>query len=359
MSRLTLFAADIGATNSRFALFSAGLDDGSPLLTLECEQWLPGKDHASFADALRALLAPGGAFHVLAAPGTEAGGFQVPALPRPALAVIAPAGPILGPEGAQSCRVSNLPWLIDSQEAAALLGIERVLLINDFAAQAHACLVPEDVDASLLLPGAAAPGAPRAVVGAGTGFGKALLLPEEAGPKESRAGLLRRLARARVLSSEGGHCEFPFAGQRELEFAAFAAQREGREKLIFDDIVSGKGLAHIYAWLTGRDRHQHEAAAEALEEPEVMACFARFYGRACRLYVLETLALGGLFVTGGMALRLPVLEHPLFAREFYAVTGMEDLLRNTPVWHVRKAQAGLFGAALYGLLRLWREQDRG
>jgi glucokinase len=79
--------------------------------------------------------------------------------------------------------------------------------------------------------------------------------------------------------------------------------------------------------------------------------FARFYGRACRLYALHTLALGGVYITGGMALRLPVLTHPAFAEEFRHSAAHRPLLEKIPVWHVRKPQAGLWGAALYGLLR--------
>lgn len=342
----TILAADIGATNCRFALFRAEPEDGfAPPLTLEREVWLKGADYPGFADALRALV------------GGEAGkgpaGGLLPWSPedRPALAVIAPAGPVLDVEGGSACRISNLAWTVDSREAEALLGINRVFLINDFAAQAYACLLPQDIDAVALLPGQAAENAPCAVAGAGTGFGKALLLRQEAAPGASRAEELRRLALARILPSEGGHAEFPFIGKQEADFAAFATKREGRQRLIFDDVVTGKGLGLLVSWLTGRDVDPPGATALAPSMPEAMEYFARFYGRGCRLYVLETLALGGLFITGGMALRVPVLEHPAFAAEFVE-SSMEKMLRRVPVWHVRKPQAGLWGAALYGLLRL-------
>jgi glucokinase len=52
-----------------------------------------------------------------------------------------------------------------------------------------------------------------------------------------------------------------------------------------------------------------------------------------------------------MALRLPVLTHPAFAREFRHNADQLPYLDSIPVWHVRSPQAGLFGAALHGLLR--------
>ncbi|MDL2207111.1 glucokinase [Desulfovibrio sp. OttesenSCG-928-M16] len=335
-----ILAADIGATNSRFALFNANTKGDAPLLTLKRERWLKGADYATFADALRELTNP-----------ASDQPLPDPKEPAPIIAVIAPAGPILGEAGRQTCRISNLTWTIDAQESAALLGIERVCMINDFVAQAHACLLPEAALPVPLLEGQALDGAPKAVVGAGTGFGKALLLGTEATPGESGPERLQRLARSKILPSEGGHSEFPFVGREEADFAAFAARREGTQRLIFDSIVSGKGLAHVFAWAGKQDLHPHQASALAPDEPEVMALYARFYARACRVYVLETLALGGLYITGGMALRVPVLEHPAFAAEFYASTAQESLLRKVPVYHVKNDRAGLWGAALHGLLQ--------
>lgn len=375
-----LLVADIGATNCRFALFTANPDgEALPLLALEREIWLKGAEHASFADALAALgdllrqeqALPSGPYTPGApgAPGAQSSVNRQSAGPdkntaalysaaAPDIAVLAPAGPIVDGKNGQTCRISNLPWLISAREVKKAFSAEKVVLINDFAAQGYACLLPENIHCRPVLPGLAVAGAPRAVVGAGTGFGKALLLGENAGTgKERRAALLGRLSRARVLPSEGGHEEFPFVGEEEFAFAAFAARREGTPRLILDAIITGKGLAHIFAHHTGVDAHPHEATARAADYPEVMERFARFYGRACRNFVLDTLALGGLYITGGMAQRLPVLEHPAFAEEFVTSASHGDLLAKTPVWHVTSPQAGLWGAALYGLLALHRERE--
>lgn len=341
-----ILAADIGATNSRFALFCAS--DSGPLLRLERERWLKGADYPTFDDALCELRQP---------QSGEAPFFD-PAQAMPDIAIIAPAGPILGAPGRQRCRTSNLAWDIDAQKTAQLLEIAYVELINDFAAQAQAVLLPEAIDAACILTGRAVAKAPRAVVGAGTGFGKALVLCSQAPVNETRAAMLVRLAGAVILPSEGGHAEFPFVGKEEMDFAAFVARREATPRLIFDSIVSGKGLAHIHAWVSGKSVHPHEATAQAVENEDVMALYARFYGRACKAFVLETLALGGCYVAGGMALRVPVLRHPAFAEEFFASTVQEDLLRNIPVWQVKNPQAGLWGAALYGLLRLVKEKKK-
>ncbi len=344
----TILAADIGATNCRFALFRANMDDaGLPMLSLLREKWLAGADYPEFRQALRTLREP-----------ADHGPF-LPEEPgeRPAIAVLALAGPVRD----ASCRLSNLSWFVRAHDAREELGIADVRLINDFAAQAYACLMPENVDAAPVLPGEAVPGAPVAVAGAGTGFGQALILPDACFlSTASQARLdpaahgrtLLCLAKTRILPAEGGHCDFPFAGKEEQEFADFVRKSADIERIIGDTIVSGSGLVHIVAFLTGERLPPREATARALALPQALEWYARFYGRACRNYVLATLALGGLYIAGGMALRVPALSHPAFAEEFHNSLAQKRLLRNIPVFHVRKPEAGLWGAALYGLLRV-------
>ncbi|MDR2077247.1 MAG: glucokinase [Desulfovibrio sp.] len=394
-----ILAADIGATNSRFALFYAKAEArGAVSLTLKREIWLPGKEYASFPQILRVLLDP------------RAVEGQRPFL-RPGeadSAILALAGPIAG----DSCRLSNLPWLIRAQDVRDLLGIASISLINDFAAQGYACLIPEINDPAVIQEGAPSPDHPAAVIGAGTGLGKALLLPPRppaghgargltpcvalrtapppaprgagalppcGGPPAARpperlpaasapadgdtrllpAPLLARAAGSRILPSEGGHAEFPFLGGEEEDFAAFVRRETGCPRLINDLIVSGPGLGHLHAFLTGVRLPDAEASENALRRPEVLNWFARFYARACRNFVLETLALRGLFITGGMALRLPVLSHPAFLPEFWHSAAHRNILEQIPIRHLQDPRSGLRGAALCGVLREKPEGNAG
>lgn len=342
-----ILTADIGGTHSRFALFQAELHDTDlPLLRLEREQWLAGSEYPSFAEALTALSQEG-------KDGSPPlfGKGNAP----PDIAVLAPAGPVEG----DTCILSNLDWVVRGSDVSELYGIKPVVLINDFAAQAYACLMPWVLDIAEVIPGQSVPGAPIAVIGAGTGLGKAILLPDdEASQAEmasSRSRMLHLFSKARVLPTEGGHEEFPFVGKEEFAFAQFAAKRAGTDRLIGDNIVTGSGLAHIFAYHTGKSLSPPEATAQSTEHPVVLEWFARFYGRACRNFVLDTLARGGVYITGGMALRLPVLTHKAFIEEFHTSVAQRPLLEQVPIWHVRKSQAGLWGAALYGLLGLLKQ----
>lgn len=342
----TILSADIGGTNSRFAVFR--VPEGSPTLTaagdpaliLVRERRLKSRDYPGFTEAVKALFDP-------SPDGTPP---LLDESARPDCIVLAPAGPVQ--DGV--CRMPNLHWVVRLSEIAALVPAPSLYMINDFAAQAYACLLPEAVEAVTALTGTPASGYPAAVMGAGTGFGQALLLdaPDRDGsPAHGRR--LDALRRIRVLPGEGGHAEVPFVGKDEFRFAEFAAKRMGTERLIGDAIVSGSGLALLLAFHTGQEHAPPQATPKALEHPEVLTWFARFYARLCRNYMLQTLALGGLYITGGMALRVPVLENPAFRQEFRTCASHPRLFENVPVWHIRRAdQAGLWGAALYGLLHM-------
>jgi glucokinase len=321
-----LLAADIGGTNSRFALFAShSAPPAPPNLEALRELWLPTARYGSFAELARALRLPDGSPFV--PPGTR-------------LASLGIAGPVR--DG--GCAPPNIPWAVQADEAAAALGIPLVLLVNDFVAQGHACLLAalnEEARAALDIAhvhaGKSGP-APLALVGAGSGCGKALVLPEA----------------RRVLPSEGGHGDFAFRGDED----AFANQLRGRlgEAIDVETVVSGEGLRRLFAFHCGEEPPPDVACSRlnppgTAAEHATLAWFARFYGRVCRNYVLDTLALGGLYVTGGMAARIPVLTHPAFLESFWDSATMGGLLRDVPVFHIRGQRAGLWGAAAYGAMR--------
>ena len=358
---MRVLAADIGGTNSRFALYETNGLAHDSLQACLCAAHLSTGDAASFPDLLRQAAA--------VEPGLFAPADGMP----PALAVLAVAGPV---RGGRRCAPPNIAWAVDLDDPAlgppaapgqpplsGLPPLPPVLLINDFVAQAYACLRPGMLDVLDVLDGVAVPDAAMAVVGAGTGLGKCLLLP----PCQPGAP-------PRALPSEGGHALFPFTDEREMAFAAFIRAHTGRQ-VIGDLVVSGPGLRLLHAFHTGQWLEPAEVTARLVpgggtgSEPDggpddeegkglgqVLSWFARFYGRACRDYVLETLALGGLFIAGGVAAAVPALvTHPAFAEAFRQSDTHADLLRGVPVRLMRSPDAGLLGAALYGALNVPRD----
>ncbi len=307
-----ILAADIGGTSGRFALFSSG-----PALKLEKQAVIPTAGHGSFA----ALMAD--ALGSLGSPRIDA-------------AVLAVAGPV---KRGRFCRPPNIGYDFDLDALAPGLVPAGAVLINDFTAQAHGCRLFGENRSIPVLPGFMNDSLTQAVVGAGTGLGKAALVPDGHG------GFV-------VCGSEGGHAAFPFNGQEERDFQRFALDALKEPYVRWESVVSVSGLALTHRYLTGEDLHPAEAAGRLSHDAATMRWFARFLGRALRDYVLEVLARGGLYISGGVAAKNPSLvEHPAFREEFLSSATHADILAAIPARLVADQSVGLWGAASCALAR--------
>ncbi len=301
-----VLAADIGGTSSRFALFSAGEKPG-PLSRRD----LPTRDFTDFPGLVRAAM------EALDSPWPEA-------------AVLAVAGPV---ERGRACRAPNIPYLFDLDGPARELLPARSLLINDFAAQARGCRLLGEAGSARVLPGRMDDSLTQAVVGPGTGLGKAALVPD------GRGGYV-------VCGSEGGHAAFPFNGEEEQDFQRFALKTLGEPFVRWESVVSGAGLALTHRYLTGEDLSPREVSERLGAAVVTARWFARFLGRALRDYALEVLAKGGVYVSGGVAAKNEgLLALPEFAAEFRASATHSGLLAAIPVRLVKDQSVGLLGAA--------------
>ena len=223
-----IMAVDLGGTNCRFAGFT--LDKG--ILSLH----RMGKRKTAELPDTGALI--------------SACGTALDRHPRTADAfVVGMAGPVADPLKA---RLTNAPLEVDLTDAGERYGIRSCRIINDFTAEACACLTEAGSSAHCVLgaPGPR-PAGPIGIIGAGTGLGTASLI------RDSHGSWL-------PLPAEGGHVIFPFIGKEEEAFQDFAARELGLACLSGDDVLSGRGLRLLHLFLTGERREAHEIAAEAL-----------------------------------------------------------------------------------------------
>ncbi len=313
-----ILAADIGGTSARFGRFTL-----SPSGTLERHEtlWLRTGEASSFAELLSQL---------------EKSSF--PLRPRAAaICIFAAAGPI---EEGTLCSPPNIPWKIDLRSAQSEFGIKRFGLLNDFLAQAFACRSPVGKDAREILPGKVRDNGVVAVIGAGTGLGKAMLVPDGEG---AFAG----------ASSEGGHANIAIESPEEFAFHEFVRSKIGAPYVTWDEVVSGRGLSAIHEFLTGERLSPSDVTAAVTENSDTFQWFSRFYGRVCRNFALEVLAFGGLYIAGGVAAKnTSVLTDRAFAAAFYSSKVHHELLKSIPVYLLGEQESGLWGAAFYGLQRL-------
>lgn len=315
-----LLAADLGATKSLLCLFEQVGDRRRVLRETE----LGSRQHPDAASIVQAFL----------------GGERVEA------AVIAIAGPVVGGRS----ETPNLPWVVEQTDLARVLGTDQVELLNDLAATAYGvtALAPEAL--SVINRGTAAPGT-IAVIAAGTGLGEAILA--------------RTDSDYIALPSEGGHADFAPGNDTEIELLRYLAAQFGH--VSWERVVSGPGLQSIYQFLldTGRGRPSEELALDmARRDPPAAIAEAALSGRdptaslALDLFVgaygaeagnlaLKVLALGGVYVAGGIAPKIaPRLRSGVFLRRFTEKGRHSGLLGQIPVYLVGDARTALNGAAL-------------
>ncbi len=313
-----ILVADIGGTHSRFAHF--GADEKGNLSLVEIK-WLKTSDSGSFGQLVGNLRSAGMSLR-----------------PEEADAVvIAIAGPV---EHGLKSSPPFISWDIDLSAAERDFGFGDSCLINDFVAQAFACISEAGRSAERVLAGEPVQEAALAVIGAGTGLGHAALMPD------GKGGFT-------ALPSEAGHSNFSFISKREYEYQEFLLKQLGEQYITGNTVVSGRGLSYVHQFLTGEQLPPADVAKKFSESPETLEWAARFYGRACRNFALQALALGGLYIAGGVAAKSPELVfHKTFKAEFRSSDTLAGLLAKIPVYLIKDENSGLWGAAAYGLQRL-------
>ena len=320
-----IFAADIGGTNARFALFTE--HEGSLVLTVAV--WVKSADLRTAEDLLQIMQRQ----------------LQCP-LAEGDMLVIALAGPTHGLRG----KLTNGQLQVDLGGVAQQYGLSCCLLINDFTAQAFATLTPAGAGATVVR-GRALPDTEslqtKAVFGAGTGLGAASLVCCGGEP-----GIRRWFA----VPSEAGHTPFAFMGAEEHAYQDFLARELGCDMPSAENVLCGEGLSILHYYLSGQFYSPPSVGDQALScDTPTLHWYARFLGRFCRQWILTSLSRGGLWIAGGIAAKNPgCVEHPAFLQAFAAGNDVGGIVSATPILLITNVDSGLWGAARAAL-----EHQRG
>ncbi len=310
---MKILAGDIGGTNTRLAI----LEDTRVLL----ERTYPTKSESNLKDCLFAFK-------------TETG------QDMPRWACLAVAGVV---EGGQ-VKGTNIPWDIDAEGIRKSLHLELVKLINDFEAAAWG--VTRLLPGQYVQLGGGIPESsfPKAVIGAGTGLGQAILAPCRDGYS--------------VLATEGGHASF--APETEDEIGLLEFLMKSYTHVSVERVLSGPGLIDIHEFyrrrlglpLTPKEETPPSITAAALSGSDrtcvlTLELFCRCYGAEAGNLALKSLARGGVFVAGGIAPKiLPLLKrNDIFRNAFESKGRMKRVLQQIPTYVVTTPYLGLIGAA--------------
>lgn len=320
MEAASLLVGDIGGTNVRFALASAGGERPrlESVMQLRCAEF-PGLAEA--------------ALHFLERSEAQ----------RPQQALLAVAAPVTG----DRVRITNNPWTFSVGTTADALGLS-LRVVNDFAAVSRALPLLRGEELAPIGPLPSSRSSPRqvyAVLGPGTGLGVSGLIAEGGGMT--------------VIESEGGHMDFAPIDATEAEVLRLVAERHGRVSA--ERLVSGMGIVNVYHALceiAGRPSQADSAeqvAVLAERDPEGLA--AQALDRVCAMLgsfagdiALAFGAWQGVFLHGGVAQKLlPRLQRGAFRQRFETKGRHAPLMRAVPTQLILHPQAGLLGAAALGL----------
>jgi glucokinase len=302
----TTLVADIGGSKSRFALANSSGD-------LEHILVIQNDTFADLDAAVARYLEE-----------TDA---------RPRAATLAVAGPVGGEEVVLTNRTN---WRLRHSEFAKRFGFSQLRVLNDFEAVAWALPHLGAAHTRPLGTPVEAREGVKVVLGPGTGLGVAALLPAD--------------GRWHVIASEGGHASF---GPQALdETAMFAKLREECGAISAETVLSGPGLVRLARALdpqAGRHEPETIVASALAREPSAHAAarmFVRLLGRFAGGLALTFKALGGVYITGGVAGGLgPLLDEPQFRTAFEAHPPHESLLKTIPTLLITCPQPGLIGCA--------------
>ena len=320
---MRILAGDVGGTKTNLALY---LREGSALRGKELRSFPSGR-----YPALEAILAE----FLAGSPGVDS-------------VCIGVAGPVVSGRS----RVTNLPWVVDGDSVKKAVGARRAYLINDLQATAFSVPFLSGESLAVLQGGEAEPRGTIAVIAAGTGLGAAFLV-------WGGAGYL-------PVASEAGHADFAPRDEREMRLFRYLKGRHGRASV--ERALSGPGLHAVYRFLRESEKMAESpevVARLAAEDPprviaqegisggsdacrEALRVFSSLYGAQAGNFALQVMAMGGVYLGGGIAPAiLPALSEGPFLESFLAKGRFREFLARVPVRVIRDDKAALLGAARY------------
>jgi glucokinase len=252
---------------------------------------------------------------------------------------------IAGPVVDNRVHTGNLPWIVDGATMAKQLGLKRVRLMNDLEAAAFGISVMGPADLETLHDGVPAPQAPRVVIAAGTGLGEAILFWD--GTKHI------------PTATEGGHADFAPHTEQQVDLWKFIKARS--EFVSNELILSGRGFKTLHEFLNPSVRHPGFDDSSIDPAPEitrmalskecpvcvaVLDLWVEIYGSEAGNLVVRSVARGGVYVAGGIAVKiLPLLKNGRFAAALQQKEKMTDFLAQVPIHVVLDEECPLKGAA--------------
>jgi glucokinase len=325
-----ILAGDVGGTKVHLALYNFANGRLQPVR----DEKFPAHEFASLDDVVNKFLADG---------------------KEPREGLVAACFGCPGPVRDGRLKLTNLPWTLDARDLQRSLSMEHIFLINDLEANGYG--IPELAEDKVftLHAGDSASVGHRGLVSAGTGLGECLLIWDT------------KLRRHVPIPSEGGHCDFAARNEREVRLLNYLRTTlHGR--VSFERVVSGLGIKNVYEFLRDSEKMEEPdwlRKRMAGEDPnvvigqcgedgssdicaETLSMFAAAFGAEAGNVALKVLAMGGMYLGGGIAPKiLKTMQKGEFVEAFLDKGRMSPLLETIPVRIILDETCALLGAAAF------------
>lgn len=256
-------------------------------------------------------------------------------------------------------KPTNLDFMVDSREIFKKSGLTCAFIVNDFEVIGYGIDVINPENLVLINKGKVRVRSNKAILGAGTGLGKCIM------HWNKYAG------RHIPVSSEGGHADFAAQSKLELELIKYIQHTEGFGcNISWEDVLSGNGIKRIYNFFKDRDIHARDISVSGVlpynsPHPDeifesrfqdehsynTFELYTKFYARCAKNFALDSLALGGIYIAGGIAAKnLQLFQLKAFMQEFVNCGKQGYLLKDIPIYVITDYNVSLYGAAQYMLL---------
>ncbi|MBP5160564.1 MAG: ROK family protein [Alphaproteobacteria bacterium] len=237
----------------------------------------------------------------------------------------------------------NTTWRVSAAVLKRRFGLREVYFYNDFEAAAWGVIGLEKKDQIPLTKRRMNAHAVRVVMGAGTGFGVAIIGDQQ-----------------HVLPSEAGHASLPLYDPQDAPIYECAKKRYGRVSV--ERILSGSGVELIYQALGGSAKVTAPQIAQKAQNKDrlAMKTFDRFFaiwGGVAGDLALQANATGGVGLTCGIIEQdgmWALLKHSDFMKMFCAKGRLSSYMKKIPVCGFSARFV-----AIKGLRRLYRQKYAG
>lgn len=257
--------------------------------------------------------------------------------------------------------LTNVSWNIDLGDMIKQTSLKSAFIINDFEAAGYGINLLDENDILNIrrVNKTEKFRLRKAVIGAGTGLGKSILYFSE-----KNNGYV-------PLSSEGGHSDLPVYNSFELKLIEFIKKSKGiSEPVCYEEVISGRGLVNIYNFLKTQNISEKNLVSDEIEKSidkpaliskykniddtckKTFELFTRFYGRCAKNFVLDSMATGGLYIAGGIALKnKEIFSSDYFFEELNLSYDRKDILRQVPIYIITNPNVGLYGACFAAMCK--------